>query len=102
MADSSQEISLSWTPPTGNAPLTSYLLFRGPSPTNLVQYQQVYSTATSFNDYYLTPSTKYCYGVEAAAGGLMSQMSNIVCAVTLAAPSQGFATAGTLPKMGWA
>ena len=88
VADSGQEISLSWKPPTGSAPLTSYLLFRGPSPTSLVQYEQLYSNLTSFSNYNLTPSTRYCYGLEAAAGGLISRMSNIVCAVTLAVPSQ--------------
>jgi len=88
VAVSGQLIDLTWTPPSGSAPLTSYRFFRGSSPTTLVQIGQLYGTATAFNNYHLTPSTTYCYALEAVAKGLVSPMSNITCVKTLAAPSQ--------------
>jgi hypothetical protein len=106
VSESGQEITLTWTPPTGTAPLTSYLLFRGTSPANLARYQQLAATATSFKNYHLAPSTTYCYGLESAAKGLISVMSNVVCVTTLAGPSQpgdvvATASSSTLVKVTW-
>jgi len=100
------QVNLTWTAPSGGVPITSYQLFRGSSPTTLVQYMQLSSTATSYVNYYLTPSTAYCYGMESVATGLVSQMSNVTCVTTLAAPSQpqnvvATATSLTQVKLTW-
>lgn len=87
VAVSGSQINLKWTAPTGGAPLTSYLVFRGTTATNLVQIAQLSNTYTSFNNYYLTPGTTYYYGVEAVAKSLISPMSTIVMVTTLAAPT---------------
>jgi fibronectin type 3 domain-containing protein len=87
-AISGQEISLSWSVPPGNIPISSYLLFRGTSSTNLTQLTQLNGTTTSFNNYYLTPGTTYYYGVKAVSSGLVSPMSTIIAVKTLAAPSK--------------
>jgi len=86
-AVSSQQISLTWSPPTGNVIPTSYLVFRGASATTMSQIQELNGTATSFDNYYLTPGTTYYYGVEAVAGGLNSLMSNVIPVTTLSPPS---------------
>lgn len=85
---SCQEVTVTWTPTTGNVPAASYLLFQGTSPNNLVQIQKLSNTRTSFNIYHLTPGTTYYYGMEAkATNNLISPMSNIAMVTTLAPPS---------------
>jgi chitodextrinase len=107
VAVSGQQVSLTWTPPTGNVPVTCYLLFRGTLPTNLVQIQQLYSSDTSFNNAGLTPGTTYYYGLEAKSlNNLVSPMSNIAVVTTLAAPTAptnlvATATSPTSVKLTW-
>ena len=69
--------SLTWLAPLGNPPLTSYLVFRGTSSTNLMQIQQLGGTILAFIDSNVNAGTYY-YGVEAVEKGLTSKMSNIV------------------------
>jgi hypothetical protein len=81
-AVSGSEMSLTWSPPTGNAPISSYLLYRGSSPTTMTQFTQLTGTTTSFNNHNLTADTKYYYGDKAASNGYTSAFSNIVGATT--------------------
>lgn len=77
-----EEVTLTWTPPA-NCNFNSYLLFRGTSPDNMVQVQQLYDTDTTFSQGGLTPNTTYYYGLESKAnGGLTSVMSNIAVVTT--------------------
>jgi fibronectin type 3 domain-containing protein len=87
VAVSGQEVSLTWTLSTGSVQVSSYLLFQGTSPANMVQIQQLTNTTNSFNNAYLTPGTTYYYGLEAASQGLISPMSNIAAVATPAAPT---------------
>jgi chitinase len=78
-----EEITLTWIPPADSLPWNSYLLFRGTSPTTLVQVQTLYATDITFSQGGLTPGTTYYYGLEAKANqGLLSPMSNIAAATT--------------------
>jgi fibronectin type 3 domain-containing protein len=86
-AVSCTQITISWSPPGGNVPITSYLVFQGSSPANVVQTGQTYGTTTSFNAAKLTPGTTYYFGVQAASSGLISPMSAIIAVTTLAAPT---------------
>jgi len=81
------QVSMSWTPPTGNAVISSYLIFRGSSPTKLAQFAQLTGTSTSYNNYQLTPGTTYYYGLEAVSNGYTSPMSNVVAITTMAPPT---------------
>lgn len=88
VAISCQQANLTWTPPTGNVKISSYLVFRGTSSANLAQIQQLNSSATSFSNYKLTPGTTYYYGIKAKANSnLTSPMSNIAVVTTLAPPT---------------
>ena len=82
VALNSQQIELTWTPSSGNVSVSSYLLFRGTAPTNLVQIQQLTSSTTSFTNSFLSPGTTYYYGMEATSEGLVSQMSTIIAVTT--------------------
>lgn len=105
-AVSGKEISLSWAAPPGGIPISSYLLYRGMSPTSLTQLIQVHGTTTSFNNYYLTPGTVYYYSVKAKSSGLISPMSPVIAVKTLdppSAPTNVVATAqsSTLVDLTW-
>jgi chitodextrinase len=105
-AVSTQQIDLTWSASAGSVIPTSYLVFRGNSPTSMSQIQQLTGTATSFDNYSLTPQTTYYYGVEAVAGGLSSGMSNVIAVTTLALPSApskltATATSATQVKLTW-
>ena len=87
-AVSPQEISLTWSPGTSKIALGSYRVFRGTTATSLTQVAVTYSTTTSYNNYYLNPSTEYYFGVEAVdIDGNVSPMSPVVGVTTLALPS---------------
>jgi fibronectin type 3 domain-containing protein len=105
-AVSTQQIDLTWSASTGTVIPTSYLVFRGTSPSSMTQIQQLNGTATSFDNYSLTPRTTYYYGVEAVAGGLSSGMSNVIAVTTLALPSapsnpKATASSSTQVKLTW-
>jgi fibronectin type 3 domain-containing protein len=80
------KIGLTWSSVNGSLPITCYYVFRGTSPSSLVQ---VANTAKlSYTDVSLTPATKYYYAVQAVdSGGDLSPMSATVSATTLALPS---------------
>jgi chitodextrinase len=85
---STQQINLTWSPATAKIAISSYRVFRGTAANNLTQVATTYSTPTSYTNYYLTPSTKYYYGVEAVdTDGNVSPMSAVVSVTTLALPS---------------
>jgi len=86
-ASQPQQVTLSWQPPSGSLPVTSYLLFRGTDPGQLVQVQTVPATDTSFNNNNLTPGTTYYFGMETKYQGLVSPMSNIATVTTPSANS---------------
>lgn len=96
-AVSCTQISLTWSPPPGNIPITSYLVFMGTSQTNPVQVGQTDATHTAYNAVQLTPGTTYYFGVEAVATGLTSPMSVIIPVTTLAPPSAPANLAASAP-----
>ena len=81
------QASMSWTPSSGNAVISHYLVFRGSSPTNLAQFVQLPGTTTSYSNHQLTPGTTYYYGVAAVSNGYTSPMSNVVAITTMAPPT---------------
>jgi chitodextrinase len=103
-AVSCQEINLTWSASTGQIAISSYRVFLGASASNLIQVGTSYSTPTAYNNYLLTPSTTYYFGVEAVdTDGNVSPMSAIGSASTLAlptAPSKPVATAISTTAVG--
>jgi len=81
-AVSGSEVSLTWLPPTGNAPISTYLLYRGSSPSALTELVQLNGTTLSFDNHNLTSGTTYYYGVKARSNGYTSAYSNIVGVTT--------------------
>jgi chitodextrinase len=87
-AVSCQEINLTWSASTDKIAVSSYRVFLGASASNLIQVGTSYSTRTAYNNYLLTPSTTYYFGVEAVdTDGNVSPMSAIGSANTLALPT---------------
>ena len=80
-------ITLTWTASQDPKGLSSYQIFRGTSPSSLLQVGTVDGTTTSYKDNSLTASTTYYYGVEATEASYVSTMSAIASATTLALPS---------------
>jgi hypothetical protein len=94
-ANSPVGITLSWSASQDPQGLSSYEVFRGTSPSNLVMVSSVHGTTLSYTDYTLTASTTYYYGVEATQGSFVSAMSAIASATTLALPSAPLNLAAT-------
>ena len=83
---STSQIGLTWSAGPSGMPLTGYYIFRGTTPTNLIQIGGAGTTA--YTDYSLTPSTTYYYAVEEFdTGGNVSPLSSVVSATTMALPS---------------
>jgi fibronectin type 3 domain-containing protein len=80
-------ITLTWTASQDPKGLSSYQIFRGTSPSSLVQVGTMNGTATSYKDNSLTASTTYYYGVQATEASYVSPMSTTVSAITMALPS---------------
>jgi len=80
-------ITLTWTASQDPQGLSSYQIFRGTSPSSLVQVGVVNGATTSYNDHSLTASTTYYYSVTATEAAYVSTMSAIASATTLALPS---------------
>jgi fibronectin type 3 domain-containing protein len=80
-------ITLTWTASQDPMGLSSYQIFRGTSPANLLQVGTVAGTTTSYNDHSLTASTTYYYSVDATESSYVSTTSAIASATTLALPS---------------
>jgi chitodextrinase len=83
---STTNLGLTWAAGASGLPLTEYRIFRGTSPSNLVQV--VVNTKTSYTDSGLTPGTKYYYAVqEEDTSGDLSALSATTSATTVAAPA---------------
>jgi len=86
-AVSSQEIDLSWSPPSNTNGLNSYLVFSGISASNLQQIAMAGPTTTTYKNTLLTPGTAYYYGIVAVEQGIEAPMSQGAYAVTLPLPN---------------
>jgi fibronectin type 3 domain-containing protein len=84
---STQGINLAWSASQDPKGVSSYEIFRGTSPSNLVQVGKMNGTTASYKDHSLTASTTYYYGIEATGESYVSPMSAIASATTLALPS---------------
>jgi fibronectin type 3 domain-containing protein len=80
-APSSTQISVSWSPSSGDLGIAHYFVFRGSSQTNLSQIATTLNP--SYNDKSLPPGTTYYYGIQAAdTAGDLSQISPPVAGTT--------------------
>src|SRR6202167_1178300 len=86
-AVSSQEIDLSWSPPSNATGLGQYLILAGTSASNLQQIGIATSAATSYRNLPLTPGTAYYYGIVAVEKGISSGMSPVASATTMPLPN---------------
>ena len=85
-ANSTKQIVLSWTPGPSGLAISFYQIFRGSTPSSLVQVGT--RTTPSYTDTALTPGTTYYYAVqETDVNGNVSPMSATVAVTTLAPPS---------------
>jgi fibronectin type 3 domain-containing protein len=80
-------ITLTWSASQDPMGVASYEIFRGTSPSGLLQVSTVHGTTLSYKDYTLTASTTYYYSVEATEASFVSPMSATASATTLALPS---------------
>jgi fibronectin type 3 domain-containing protein len=92
---SSQEISLTWSPPSSTTGLEEYQVFSGTSPSNLQQIAVRASTSTSYLNQPLAPGTTYYYGIVAVEDGVSAPMTQEVSATTLPLPSPPVNVVGT-------
>jgi len=90
-----QGITLSWSAAQDPQGTAGYEIFRGASPSSLVQVASVQGTSLSYKDASLTPSTTYYYGVKAIQATYVSAMSAVSTATTLALPSAPTKAAAT-------
>ena len=85
-ANSTAQVVVSWTPGSSGMPISSYHVFRGTTPSGLLQVAA--RTTTPYTDGALAPGTKYYYAVqETNTAGNVSPMSATVSVTTLALPS---------------
>ena len=95
-ANSSQRVTLTWSPSNDKNGIGSYLVFWGMSPGTITQVARTAGTTTSYTSYPLSAGTTYYYAVEAADGqGNTSAMSAIASATTPGAPSAPAALSAT-------
>jgi fibronectin type 3 domain-containing protein len=100
--NSTQAITLSWSASQDPKGVSSYMIFRGTSSSNLVLVATVHGTSLSYKNSGLTASTTYYYGVEASQASYISAMSSIVAATTIGlpnAPTSVVATANSSSKV---
>ncbi len=86
-AVSAKEIDLRWSPPPNDGGLAKYLIFSGPSESNLTQIATVPASATTYRNLLLDASAAYYYGVEAVESGITSAMSPTASAKTYPLPN---------------
>ena len=85
-ANSTTQVVASWTPGNSGMPISSYQIYRGTTPSGMVQLAK--RATASYTDVSLTPATMYYYAVqEIDTGGNLSPMSATVSVTTLALPS---------------
>jgi len=75
-------ITVSWSASQDPMGVNSYKIFRGASPSGLVQVATVQGTTVSYTDRNLTASTTYYYGVEATQASYVSAMSSVISGTT--------------------
>jgi hypothetical protein len=64
-------------------PLAHYRVYRGTSPSNLIQLTVLGPTSLSLNNYSVTPGTTFYYGIESADSlGNVSPMSALAQVTT--------------------
>lgn len=74
-------VSLTWSPSTGGMPIANYHIYRGASPSKLIQI--AVRTTNSYTDTAVNPATTYYYAVQAADTGQdLSPMSATVAVTT--------------------
>ena len=84
-ADSTSELTLSWTPAMGAFPISYYYIFRGAASTGLTKLATVRGPVVAYNDKSLLPGTAYYYAVQAIDSAAdLSPLSNIASAATQA------------------
>jgi len=89
-AVSPTEIDLNWDAPADASGLSKYLIFNGPSSTNLTQISPggtTGATTTTYTNRDLQPGTTYYYGVESVEKKIDSAMSPTTSATTLPLPN---------------
>lgn len=86
-AQATTRAGLSWSPPaTTGLPIANYRVWRGTTPSNLIQIAT--TKKTTFTDQTLAASTTYYYAVQSAdTGSDLSVLSASVAVTTFAAPS---------------
>jgi fibronectin type 3 domain-containing protein len=94
-AVSTQEIDLSWAPPSNATGLSQYLVLSGTSASNLQQLTITSPSVTTYRNGPLAPGTTYYYGVVAMEEGIDAAMPPIASATTLPLPSPPSNVAGT-------
>jgi fibronectin type 3 domain-containing protein len=78
---STKQIGLTWVAGPSGMPIGEYQIFRGTSPSNLIQLGV--TNKPSYTDYPLTPGTTYYYAVQAEdIGGEVSPLSGTAGATT--------------------
>jgi len=104
-ANSSKQITLTWSPSTGSLPISNYKVFRGTSPSSLSQLAQ--TTKTSYIDTTVVAGTTYYYAVEAIdSKGDVSPMSGTVSVTPPGPPSAptnvtATASSAKMVKVAW-
>jgi fibronectin type 3 domain-containing protein len=86
-ADSTQEITLTWTASSCPAPISTYVIYEGTSPTSLTKFQTTKGNILTANIWHLTAGTTYYFAVQATQQGLVSPMSTTIAVTTTGAPS---------------
>jgi fibronectin type 3 domain-containing protein len=85
-AKSAQEIDLSWSPPTNQQGLSSYLILSGTSLANLQQIAIRPNGTLTYKAMSLAAGTTYYFGIVAVEQGINAPMSNGAYATTLPLP----------------
>lgn len=77
----SKKVTLTWSSSTGGLPIANYHIYRGSSPSNLIQV--AVRTTNTYTDTAVSPATTYCYAVQAADTGQdLSPMSKTLAVTT--------------------
>jgi len=91
----SRKVTLTWAVPLsdGGSPITSYQIWRGTSPENMVFLVSVSGSATSGTDWWATPGVNYYYKVRAVNAAGPGAFSNTLNATaTSSSPGVPFDT----------
>jgi fibronectin type 3 domain-containing protein len=87
-ADSTTKVTVTWSPSTGGLPVAHYIVYRGTSPSSLIQIAM--PPNPTYSDMSVVASTTYYYAIAAADSGnppAQSGLSQPVSVTTPAGPS---------------